>query len=183
MHPKIFISSSAKDTDLANDLARRLRQVGADVFHTETSIHAGEGFVTKVSDGLRDSDEVVVLLSGSSIDSPSVMTEMGAAFGLHKRVTPIIVGIDAKELPPILKNLRYLRYSDLEEYLGRFQATNMATNKAANQVFSHDYRAPGKKFKTLAERATRYESRLRETPALTRKARRKSAPSRRNQTA
>src|SRR5437764_14322623 len=47
---------------------------------------------------------VVCLLTPNSMKSPWVLFELGAAWGLSKRVMPILVGLTPAELPAALKS-------------------------------------------------------------------------------
>jgi hypothetical protein len=123
---KVFISHSLKDSDLVQDLARRLRQTGVVAvpgtsLRGATRAKAGEDFaaekriVTQVEPELRRSDEVIVLLTDHSVNSPRVMSEAGVAFGLHKRVTPVLIG--SPEMPSVLQSIKSIKYSELSKYL------------------------------------------------------------------
>ena len=118
---KVFISATHKDMDLARDLAHRLEEAGVKVFSVEQTVVPGEQIVTKVNRGLRQADEVIVILTDSSINSPGVISEMGAAFGLHKRVTPVVVGIEPEDLPSLVKQMQYIRYADLYDYIAELK--------------------------------------------------------------
>jgi hypothetical protein len=113
---KVFISATHKDMDLVRDLARRLKEVGVKVFPVERSATPE---VITVNRSLREADEVIVLMTDNSINSQPVMFEMGAAFGLHKRVTSVVVGVEDEKLPPMVK--KYIRYADLPEYISELQ--------------------------------------------------------------
>lgn len=117
MSYKVFISSTQKDLDLARDLSRRLNEAGVEVFSVEKSVAPGEIIMTRIEQGLRESDEVIVILTNNSIDSPWVMSELGAAFSLHKRVTPVVLGVEPSEIPPMVRHLMSVKYSDLEDYI------------------------------------------------------------------
>ncbi len=151
MSRKVFISSSSQDSTLAQDLARRLKQTGADVILPEISFAPGEHFVATIDQRLRNSDEVIVLLSDSSVDSPTVMSEMGAAFALHKRVTPVLVGMNERELPSMLKNMRHVRYSDLEDYFAANDKTTEAKRGDGNSSARLTYHISEKSAKSIAE--------------------------------
>ena len=56
-------------------------------------------------------------LTDNSVDNPNLMYEFGAATSLRKRVTPVIVGLDASKLPSLLKNMNYVKYPDLPKYI------------------------------------------------------------------
>jgi hypothetical protein len=111
---KVFISATHKDMDLARDLARRLKEVGVKVFPVERSATPE---VITVNRSLREADEVIVILTDSSVNSQRVIFEMGAASGMHKRVTPVVVGVEDEELPPMVKQIGYVRYANLHDYI------------------------------------------------------------------
>lgn len=129
---KVFISSAHKDLDLARDLARRLEEAGVKVFPVERSVVPAEGIVAKVNRGMRQADEVIVILTDHSVNNAAVIFEMGAAFGQHKRVTPVVMGVDPEELPPMVKQMQYIRYSDLHDYIADLEKrVNASESQAA----------------------------------------------------
>jgi len=113
---KVFISSTQKDSDLARDLARRLESAGVTVVSVGEA-PAGARFKATIDRSLREADELVLIVSPDSVNSPSLVFAMGAAFSARKRVTPILVGIDRSELPTPLKYVSSVRYSDLQDYI------------------------------------------------------------------
>ena len=68
-----------------------------------------------VSRSLREADEVIVILTDNSVNSTSVLYELGAASGLHKRVTPLVVNVQDSEIPPFIKN--YVRFAEVPSYI------------------------------------------------------------------
>lgn len=62
------------------------------------------------------SDEVIVLLTDNSADSPWVRYEMGVADALDKRLTPVVVneGVE-KRVPMVGKH--FVKYADLPKYI------------------------------------------------------------------
>lgn len=117
MDYKIFISHTHRDSDLAMDLARRLEEAGVKVFPVEKSAVNGESVITTVNPGLREADEVIVIVTHSSVNSPGLNSQMGAALAREKRLTPIVVGIEEDELPPFISKYEYVRYADLHAYI------------------------------------------------------------------
>lgn len=114
---KVFISSTYKDIELAHDLARRLEEAGLKVFPVEKSATPGDSIETTIKRELREANEVFVILTENSVNSPGLMSEMGAAFSLGKLITPVAIGVDYKELPPIFSRDRYKKWSDLPRYI------------------------------------------------------------------
>ena len=113
---KVFISSTQKDSDLARDLARRLESAGATVVSVGETPD-GKRFKAAIDRSLREADELVLIVSPDSVNSPSLMFEMGAAFSARKLVTPVLVGIDPSELPPPFRYVASVKYSALEDYI------------------------------------------------------------------
>lgn len=115
MDYKVFINHTQRDSDLAMDLARRLKEAGVKVFPVEKSAVNGDKVITTVNRGLRKADEVIVIVTDSSVNSPGLNSQTGAALGLGKRVTAIVVGIEDDELPPFIGT--HVRYADLHEFI------------------------------------------------------------------
>jgi nucleoside 2-deoxyribosyltransferase len=131
MPNKIFISSSRRDSDLAHDLAKRLDKAGLKVIPPAENIDAGESIKAKIREELRKADEVIVVLTKNSLDSQWLLFEMGYATSLGKHVTPLIQGVDPKELPEIIKQMEYVKYADLDKYIAKLQQSVEAPTKSA----------------------------------------------------
>lgn len=123
---KVFISSTQKDLDLARDLARRLELAGVKVFSVDRAAVPAERIISDINRGMREADEVVVILTDDSVKSPGVISELGAAYSLHKRVTPLLVGVEDATIPPFLKRMSYIKYDDLHDYISRLQKRTAA---------------------------------------------------------
>jgi hypothetical protein len=115
MNYKVFINHTQRDSDLAMDLAQRLKEARVKVFPVEKSAVNGESVITTVNRGLREADEVIVIVTDSSVNSPGVNSQTGAALAMGKRVTSIVVGIEDADLPPFIG--KYVRYAALHQYI------------------------------------------------------------------
>jgi hypothetical protein len=78
---------------------------------------------------LRASDEVIFLLTQNAVGSEKIIFEIGAALSLRKKITPIIAGVDADELPLMLKHLPYIRYAQITDYLAKLKKRNGTSAK------------------------------------------------------
>ena len=114
---KVFISSTWKDVDLARDLAHRLESAGIKVNSVDKAAVSGEPFPSKITRELSHADEVFVILTHESVNSSNLMFEIGAASSLRKRITPVVVGLDPSKVPSLIRNLKYIKYPDLERYI------------------------------------------------------------------
>ena len=114
---KVFVSASHKDRDLGRDLARRLKEVNARVIYSELTLSAGSEFEEEFIKLLEGADEIILILTNNSIHNLWMIFEIGAAFSLRKKITPVVVGLEDHELPPVIKQLQYIRYDKLSEHI------------------------------------------------------------------
>jgi hypothetical protein len=121
MNYNVLISASHKDRDLARDLARRLKKAGVRSTYSELTLSAGSEYEKIFMNLLKEADEIVLILSGHSVDNLWMMFEIGAASSLRKRVTPVVVGLEKQELPPIIKQLKYITYDKLSDYIANME--------------------------------------------------------------
>jgi TIR domain len=77
--PRIFMSSSAQDHQVAKGLAAELKVLGFDVWEASTSVAVGERVTTAIEHGIRSADVVLVLVSESSAGSAWVGREVEIA--------------------------------------------------------------------------------------------------------
>jgi hypothetical protein len=114
---KVFISSTLKDVDLARDLAHRLESAGIKVNSVDQAAVSGEALPSRITRELSHADEVFVILTDESVNSSNLMFEIGAASSLRKRITPVIVGLEPRKVPSLIRNLKSVKYADLERYI------------------------------------------------------------------
>src|SRR5437868_13832615 len=111
MSYQIFISHDYRDSELARDLARRLKEAGARVFVLGDEISGG-AILPSINRALREADEVVILLTDNSANNSNVMYELGVADSLDKRVTPVIVNEGVEQRLPMIGR-HFIKYTDL----------------------------------------------------------------------
>lgn len=126
MTRKIFISSSPGDSDLARDLAKRLDQPGLKVVTAGESANAGDSIKARISEAFKTADEIVFILTKNSVDSQWLLFEMGYATSLDKHVTVLLQGVEHSELPDIIKQMEYVKYADLDQFISRLQKQPVA---------------------------------------------------------
>ena len=132
MSYKIFISSSSRDLDLARDLAKRLDKSGLKVITPKPAENAnGEYIKARIREVLETVSEVIVILTKNSVNNQWVMFEIGYATSSGVHVTPIIQGIEPKELPEIIKQMDYVKYANLDQYISKLQRRVEEPSKSA----------------------------------------------------
>jgi nucleoside 2-deoxyribosyltransferase len=128
---KISISAALRDSDLAQDLEKRLNKAGLKVVSPPPTKGVKEDVRARIGEALRAADEVIVLLTKNSVDSSWLLFEIGYAASLGKRVTPIIQGVEPKELPVIIKQMKYVKYAGLDNYISKLQRRAEELSKSA----------------------------------------------------
>lgn len=113
---KVFIHSSFKDIDIVQDLANRLQLAGIEAHWANESTRSDKT-IRATNKALNDADEIFVILTSESVNNPTLMADLGAAFSTRRRVTPIVVGLVASQIPPLIKSLKYIKYPDLSGYI------------------------------------------------------------------
>lgn len=121
--PRIFISYSRSDQDWASELAKSMVDKGIDVFFDQ-KLPAGASYHAIEEEALRKSDALVLLITRESLGLPNYLFfELGAAFGLNKKIIPIVSeDVDPKSLPIPLSRIKFLRRSSPAETAGELAA-------------------------------------------------------------
>ncbi|MCI0690458.1 toll/interleukin-1 receptor domain-containing protein [candidate division KSB1 bacterium] len=120
---KIFISAAQKDADLVMDLTRRLKKAGYKVLSKE--FQPDEAIDRRIRQSLSESDEVLILVTDKSLNNPWVTPILGAAFGLHKPITAILVGVHEHEFPLMVQGMRHLKYAEVDDYISELQSRSV----------------------------------------------------------
>jgi hypothetical protein len=116
---RIFISYSSADADVAHHLAKQINQAGVEAI-TSTGFSDSPKFEPirkNIMDQIRTSDEMIVLITENSVQNPWASYELGAAWALGKRITPVTVSINPLDLPPPLKSLESVPLSNFDLYV------------------------------------------------------------------
>jgi len=124
---RIFFSHGSEDKYIVNFLKNRLEDSGACVFADTVEIQYGDNFQKIVIDELMKVDELLVLLTPTSIRRPWVHAEIGAALARKKRVVPVSYYVERPELEEcgllsVLGTIRLLSMNDFESYLNELKS-------------------------------------------------------------
>jgi len=137
-NPRAFISHSREDNDrFVIRFAERLRQKGVDAWADFWEMLPGDSLVDKIfSEGLKNCQVFIVILSNSSIRSKWVREELNT--GMVKKIednTKLIpIRLDACEVPEALRNTIWIDISDPANYDREFE-------RIVNSIFGQ-YQTP-----------------------------------------
>ena len=129
--PKVFVSYSHKEADWAKEFAHALSKRGLQVWIDQLAVKAGESIREAIEKGLREGDVFVTLIDPSTLSSPSLFFELGAAIGMGKRVVAIVPeDFDPSQLPLPLRARRFLIKRAPEATAGELLGTEQETSSA-----------------------------------------------------
>lgn len=110
--PKVFISYSWNDKELAMKIASDLKRDGAEIWIDDARIAGGESFTARINEALEWCDTVILLWSVSAAGSRWVNVEWECAKDMDKKIIPCT--IDDHPRPAILRNILYIDFKNLE---------------------------------------------------------------------
>lgn len=107
--PKVFLSYTSDDRNLAESIAKALQAKGIDVWWDQWCIYSGESLRQKIDGGITNCTHFLVLLTPRSINKPWVNQEMDA--GLVSKLKgqckflPVRHELPVTALPPLLSGM------------------------------------------------------------------------------
>lgn len=123
---KIFISHSSKDDWVSRQIDRLIRETcrkpGVDTFIDNRELKVGDRIADEIRKNLQECDEFLILITPNSIKSTWVTAEMGAAWGMGKRIVVIINNVTPNEMPDIISPLKAIDLNNFDQYLNELLA-------------------------------------------------------------
>jgi hypothetical protein len=113
----VFISHSSKERWIADQISKEIRALGAETWLDLKDLHGGDEIRRSIERGIRNSQEVIVLLSANSITSQWVLFEAGIATGQRKRITPVLNNIAPDKTLAPLQGIKALDLNDFDDFL------------------------------------------------------------------
>ena len=111
----VFISHSSKDRWVAKQMVKLIEERNkgyVEVFLDEKDIEGGQSIPDSIRNSIEQCDEFLVLLSNRSKDRKWVLIEMGAAWGLRKRIVMIIDKVSPNEMPDLFSPYKAIDLND-----------------------------------------------------------------------
>lgn len=126
---KVFISHSAEDAWVAQQIGRRIREdCGAMTFLDVDDIAVGDNFMQRLHQELLSAQELVALFTPWSARRPWVWIEIGAAWVQKKRVVAVLYGLTIEQFEVvtegkgIFEELHILQLNDFNRYLNELRS-------------------------------------------------------------
>src|SRR5947209_12007225 len=89
---QVFVSHATADKWLAKTFCEKIQAAGASTFRDDRDINGGDDIPEAIRTQIKQSRELVVLLTPESVDRPWVLLEVGAAWCWRRnyRIVPIL---------------------------------------------------------------------------------------------
>lgn len=119
---KVFVSHGSDDGWIAAQVAKCVRDLGAETFLDETNIPKGGNFKQIIHREIASSNEVIALFTPWSAKRSWVWIEIGAAWGQGKPVVAVFYGMEFGDLEEsgqgkgMLEDINVLQLNDIEQY-------------------------------------------------------------------
>jgi hypothetical protein len=116
----VFISHSSLDKWIAQVMAEKIEALGAQAWLDMKELEGGAVISEEIRRGIDECQETIVLVSSNSINSQWVIFEIGATWGQHKRVTPILLNVSGDAIAP-MKDVRAMDINRFDEFLSQLK--------------------------------------------------------------
>jgi len=124
----VFISHCSEDGWVAEQISKRIKSSGADIFLDESHIQAGDDFEEKILEHLNKSDEILALLTPWALKRPYLWAELGVAWGKGIPIIGVLHGLSAgnlgkkSEATIFLKRRSLIEINEIEKYFSELKS-------------------------------------------------------------
>jgi len=113
---RVFLSYTSSDKGNAQKLRNILSGQHDLRIFTSEMLSAGENWQSKLRDEISQCDVFIALLSPKSVESGWVLSELGAAWALEKKIVPVFTQPDVlSDIPVKLKDNQSFEFKSLED--------------------------------------------------------------------
>lgn len=113
---RVFISHSSRDKWVAARMGEKIEEAGAGYWLDTRDLPGGGDIRDEISKGVNDCQEIIILFSPYSKDSPWVSFEIGAAFAKRRHLTPILNNVQYTDVA-LIQGISAIELNDFDRYL------------------------------------------------------------------
>jgi CHASE2 domain-containing sensor protein len=113
---QVFLSYSDKEQECMDKIAKTLMRESLTVWTNKTDIQTGTDFQDAINHGIEEADNLVFLMSPSSLASEYCQQKLTYALSFNKRIIPLLIQpLDLDQIPLELRNIQFIDFTGLEE--------------------------------------------------------------------
>ena len=110
---RVFLSHAEEDAETTDQVRRTLMRSGITTWTYRSDIEYGSDFEAAIRRGVKEADNVLLLLSSHALKSKYCQQEIDLALTLNKRLIIMLAGaVDETDIPVALRNLQYIDLTD-----------------------------------------------------------------------
>ncbi|HEX4792823.1 MAG TPA: toll/interleukin-1 receptor domain-containing protein [Humisphaera sp.] len=115
----VFVSHATTDKWIARVLCEKIESTGAVTFRDDRDIAGGDDIPESIRVAIKQSRELIVLLTPHSIDREWVRLEVGAAWGWRKdfRIVAVLCHVDVGVIPAMIKGRKAITLNEFDDYV------------------------------------------------------------------
>ena len=114
---RVFVSHATADKWIAKTICEKIDAVpGCSTFRDDRDIDGGDKISLTIKNEIRASDELLLLMTATSITRQWVILEVGVAWGNDIRIVPVCYDVSIQTVP-VLSDVRAYPLNDLDRYL------------------------------------------------------------------
>jgi hypothetical protein len=116
---QVFVSHATADKWIAKIICEQIERTGATTFRDDRDIRGGEDIPEEIRRQIKQSKEMVVLLTPESVERRWVTLEVGAAWGSSKRIriTTLLCHVSVDPIPALIKSKKAINLNEIDNYL------------------------------------------------------------------
>ncbi|HVW38607.1 MAG TPA: toll/interleukin-1 receptor domain-containing protein [Pirellulales bacterium] len=121
---QVFVSHATADKWIARVICEKIESTGATTFRDDRDIAGGDDIPESIRTQIKQSRELVVLLTPISVTRQWVIFEVGAAWGWGGkiRIVPIMCHVDVSPIPEMIRSRKAIHLNDFDQYLAELHA-------------------------------------------------------------
>jgi len=118
---QVFVSHATTDKWLAKVICEKLEGAGAKTFRDDRDIDGGDDIPEEIRRQIKQSKEIVVILTPDSVTRQWVIFEVGAAWGYSKRMRIVLIlcHVSVDPIPDMIKNKKAITLDDFDDYISQ----------------------------------------------------------------
>lgn len=116
---QVFISHATADKWIAKVICVKIEELGATTFRDDRDICGGDIIPEIIRKEIKQSKEMIVLLTPESVNRQWILLEVGAAWGWRKDylIVPIRYHIEIDPIPEMVKKTKTRELNEFDNYL------------------------------------------------------------------
>jgi hypothetical protein len=115
---QVFVSHATPDKWIARMICEKIESTGATTFRDDRDIDGGDDIPDAIRKHIKQSKELLVLLTPESVNRQWVLLETGAAWGWARiRIVVVLCHVKTDPIPDMIKTKKAVPINDFDQYL------------------------------------------------------------------